>query len=136
MNMVHVQPFLDAMHAKSVDKLAEHLSVDVAIYSPFVTQPFTGKDTVVGVLRALLSGVDEFEATGIIADEQRAAVLLRIRAGSTEATGVDVVTVDADGLINSMSIQWRPLEALVAIQQRLAPLIGVPVLELVQRKTD
>jgi hypothetical protein len=47
-------------------------------------------------------------------------------------TGVDDMTVDDDGLITSMSVQWSPLEQIVAIQQKLAPLIGVPALKLVE----
>ncbi|RTE88362.1 hypothetical protein D6B98_36105 [Bradyrhizobium sp. LVM 105] len=58
--------------------------------------------------------------------------MLRIRAGDAEVTGVDDLSVDTDGRIARMSIQWRPLEKFVAIQQRLAPLIGAPKLRLVQ----
>lgn len=134
MNMIHLQPFLDAMHAKDAARLGEHLSADVVLNSPFVTAPFAGRDAVVGVLTVLLSGVDDFTTTAIIADTSRAAIILRIRAGDTEVTGVDDLTINAAGLIDSMSVQWRPLEAIVAMQRKLAPLIGIPALELVEQK--
>jgi hypothetical protein len=134
MNMKHVRPFLDAMHSKASAAVGEHLSPDVVLHSPFVTKPFIGRSAVVGILKVLLSGVDEFVATAIIADESRAAIVLRIRAGETQVTGVDDLSVDADGFISSMSVQWRPLEAVVTIQQKLARLIGVPALELVEKR--
>lgn len=132
MNMIHAQPFLDAMHAKISAALGEHLDPDVILSSPFLPEPFVGRDAVIRVLKALLAGVDEFETTGIIAGENRAAIILRIRAGEAEVTGVDDMIVGEDGRIISMTVQWRPLAGIVAIQQRLAPLVGVPALELVE----
>ena len=132
MMMDHVSPFLEGMRARNPDSLGEHLADHVVLESPIVTEPFVGKEAVLGVLRLLLSGIDQFEATDIIAGENRAAILLRIRAGDAEVTGVDDMSVDIDGRIARMSIQWRPLEQIVAIQQRLAPLIGAPKLRLVQ----
>jgi len=124
------------MHARNPDNLAEHLAEDVVLESPFLSDPFVGRQAVMRVLQVLLAGVDEFEATEVIAGETRAAIMLRIRAGDAEVTGVDDLTVNADGLIARMSVQWRPLEKIVAIQQRLAPLIGVPKLGLVQIETS
>ena len=133
MDMKHVQPFLDAMDGKLLDQLGNHLSDDVVLRSPFMSDPFTGRDKVAGMLKVLRSAIDTFETTDIIAEERRAAVMVRIRAGETEVTGVDVMTVDEDGLIDGMSIQFAPLAAVVAIQQKLAPLIGIPALELVKK---
>ena len=132
MDMKHVRPFLDALDGELVDQLGEHLSNDVVLKSPLLPDPFTGRDAVVGMLKILRSAIDTFETTDVIAEERRAAVILRIRAGETEVTGVDVMTVDEDGLIDSMTIQWRPLVSVVAIQQKLARLIGIPPLELVE----
>ncbi len=133
MDMTHMTPFLHALDGGSVDRLAEHLSDDVVLNSPLLPDPFTGKEKVMGLLKVLRSAIDTFETTGIIAEERRAAVIIRIRAGEAEVTGVDLMTVDAHGLIDGMTIQWRPLGASVAIQQKLAPLIGIPALELVAK---
>ena len=133
MNMTHLQPFLDAMDSKHTEALGEHLSDDVSLKSPFVTEAFVGREAVVNVLKTLLSAVDRFETMAVMVGDARAAVALRIRSGDTEVTGVDDMTIDAEGLIDSMSVQWRPLTAIVAMQQKLAPLIGIPALELVER---
>lgn len=132
MEMKHVTPFLDGMHARVPDDLGRHLGDDVVLNSPFVSAPFVGRDAVMKVLRVLLSAVDEFETTAVIAGDNRAAVMLRIRAGEAEVTGVDDMVVGTDGRITSMTIQWRPLHQVVQIQQKLAPLIGVAALRLVE----
>ncbi len=67
-----------------------------------------------------------------IAEQKRAAVLLRIRLGDAEVSGIDDVRIGDDGRITSMTVHWRPLEEIVAIQQKLAPLVGVPALQLVE----
>ena len=135
MNMEHVTLFLDGMHARAPEALGGHLSHDVVLNSPFVSTPFIGRDAVMSVLRVLLSAVDEFETTAIIPGEDRAAIMLRIRAGEAEVTGVDDMVVGGDGRITSMTIQWRPLQQVVQLPQKLAPLIGVAALRLVESET-
>lgn len=134
MDMDHVRPFLEAMDARRADGLDAHLGADVVLHSPFVTEPFVGKAAVLGVLRTLLSAVDEFATTAVIAEGSRAAVVLRVRVGDVEVTGVDDMSVDTEGLIVRMAVQWRPLANVVAIQRRLAPLIGVAPLQLVEQR--
>ena len=133
--MTHIKPLKEAMDARAVDQLGDHLSDKMVLNSPFLPDPFTGKEAALRVLKLLLSTVDEFQSTGVIADEGQAAVSLRIRSGDAEVTGVNLITVDAAGLVDSMTIQWRPLAGIVAIQQKIAPLVGMPALELVPKAT-
>ena len=128
MNMIHVTPYLAAMDARKPELLGNHMSENVELKSPFLAAPFVGKEAVMSVLAVLLSAVDEFETTAVIAGERRAAVMLRIRLGDAEVTGVDDMAINDDGLIISMSVHWRPLDQIVAIQQKLAPLIDLPPL--------
>lgn len=133
MNMEHVTPYLEGMDARKPELLGDHMSEDIVLKSPFLATPLVGKTAALGVLGALLSAVDEFETTAVITGDKRAAVMLRIRLGDAEVTGVDDMEIGDDGLITSMTVQWRPLDQIVAIQQKLAPLFGVPALQLVER---
>ncbi len=56
------------------DERGEHLSDNIVLLSPFVADPFVGRDAVVKVLAVLHSGVDSFAT-----EDKRAAVMLRIR---------------------------------------------------------
>ncbi len=131
MDMTHLKPFLDGMHGGDADALADHMSEDVVLNSPILAEPVRGKSAVAGVLAALLHVADSFEVRSIVAAEGRAAVFVAIRAGDVVVEGVDDMHVDRDGLVSSMTIQWRPLPAVVAMQQLIAPVIGAPVMKLV-----
>lgn len=133
MNMDHVTPYLAAMDARKPELLGDHLSEHVVLKSPFLAAPFLGKMAALEVLSVLLSAVDEFETTAVIVGDNRAAVMLRIRLGEAEVTGIDDMEIGDDGRITSMTVHWRPLDQIVAIQQKLAPLVGVPALQLVER---
>ena len=131
MDMTHLQPFLDAMHRNESEALSVHMSEDVVLRSPILPDPVQGKDAVGRLLAVLLRAAESFVVTDLIAAETHAAVFVTIRSGAVVVEGVDDMHVDAAGLVSSMTIQWRPLPALVAMQQRLAPLIGAPALTLV-----
>jgi hypothetical protein len=133
MDMTHLKPFLDAMHDGNGDGLAKHMTDDVTLRSPIIAEPFEGKKKVLAVLSLLLDAADSFEVTGMLEGDRNTAVFVTIRAGDTVVQGVDDMHVDEHGLVSSMTIQWRPLASIVAMQQLLAPKIGVPVLELVER---
>lgn len=132
MNMLHVTPFLNSMHARNATALGEHMAENVILYAPFATEPFVGKDVVLQIISAVLSAVDEFSVTAIIPAENRAAIMVRIRLSDIEVTGVDDMTIDKNGYIASMTVQWRPLAQVVALQQKLAPLLGAPAFDLVE----
>ena len=131
MDMTHLKPFLDDMHDGNADALVDHMSKDVILNSPILAEPVRGKAAVAGVLAALLQVADNFEVRSIVAAEGRAAVFVAIRAGDVVVEGVDDMHVDRDGLVSSMTIQWRPLPAVVAMQQLIAPVIGSPIMRLV-----
>jgi hypothetical protein len=71
MDMTHVQPFLDEINAGRVDRLGEHLSEHVVVFSSMVSDPFVGRDAVVKLLGVLHSALDEFVTTAVIAGDTR-----------------------------------------------------------------
>ena len=131
MNMNHLQPFLDAMHRGDSAALSAHMSEDVVLRSPILADPIEGKVAVSRLLAVLLQVADSFTVTDLVPADTHAAVFVRIHSGEIMIEGVDDMHVDSAGLVTSMTIQWRPLPALVEMQQRLAPLIGAPALRLV-----
>ena len=131
MDTTHLGPFLDAKPRRDPAGLAAHLSPDVALRSPLLADPVRGKAAVGRLLNVLLRVADSFEVTGLVAAETHAAVFVTITAGDVTVEGVDDMHVDHDGLVSSMTIQWRPLASIVAMQQRLAPALGAAALTLI-----
>ena len=68
----------------------------------------------------------------MVADERNAAVFVTIRVGGVTVEGVDDMHIDAEGKASAMRIQWRPLAAILAMQQLMATLIGIPAMTLVE----
>lgn len=123
---------LDALHNHDADRAGEHLADDIVLKSPIFAQPFTGRGNATAVIGHLVNAVDEFESTGVLGGPETFAVVLKLRVGDTEVEGIDIVHVNAEGKIDAMTVQWRPLPAIVAVQNRLAPAVGVPALTLTE----
>lgn len=47
-----------------------------------------------------------------------------IKLGELTADTVDMIQVDGDGLIDCITVMWRPLRAILEGQNRLAELLG------------
>lgn len=127
----HLKSFLDAMHAHDPQAAAQHLAESVTLKSPIVVEPFLGRDQATAILASLLNVIDEFTFVDHLSGATHFAAVFIIKAGSTTVEGMDYIHLDDAGKIDSMTISWRPLPAVVAVQNRLAPAIGVPPLALV-----
>ena len=125
-----IATLLDGMHARDMQKVAESLSEDIVLKSPIFADPFVGRERAVGVITHLLKVVDQFVPGEVLWGRNKFAALLKLTVGTADVEGVDVMTVNEEGKVNSMTIQWRPLPAVVEVQNRLAPAVGVPVLKL------
>ncbi|WP_020099383.1 nuclear transport factor 2 family protein [Mycobacterium sp. 360MFTsu5.1] len=125
-----IATLLDGMHAGDMQKVAESLSEDIVLKSPIFADPFVGRERAVGVITHLLNVVDQFVPGEVLWGRNKFAALLKLTVGTADVEGVDVMTVNEEGKVNSMTIQWRPLPAVVEVQNRLAPAVGVPVLKL------
>lgn len=132
MNLDHLNLFLEAMHRRDAAGLEPHMSADVTLRSPIVPEPFNGKAQVQSVMSLLLGIVDSFELLEILPGEAHVATFFKLRVGPTEVDGMDYVHLNDAGLIDSLVVLWRPLPSIVAIQNRLAPLIGIAPLQLME----
>lgn len=133
MSVNQLTSFLEAMHGHDLTTMGAHLADDVTLRSPIVEEAFVGREAVLAVLGALLGVADEFDAIDVLTGADHFAVYLRIRVGETEVNGVDYLHLNDAGQVDEMTIMWRPLPGVVAIQNALAPGLGFPALSLVAR---
>lgn len=127
----HLTPFLEAMHEGDLARASEHLSETIELNSPILPAPFKGRESVIAVLGALLSTIDAFEPKKMMRDGADVIATLTIRFEEHVIDAFDHVHLDADGRIETMTIAWRPLPAIVAIQQSLVPKLGGKAMRLV-----
>ena len=124
--------FLAAVQARDARSAAAQLAEYVILESALAVEPFVGREQVANVVAQLLEVLDEFAVTGIISGDGHFAVVTNIRIGTTEIDGMDLIGINAEGKVASLSIHLRPLRAIVALQERLAPALGMPVLTLTE----
>lgn len=127
----HLTPFLEAMHEGDIARASEHLSEAVELNSPILPTPFKGRASVVAVLTELLSTIDAFEPRMMMRDGADVIAVLTIRFEDHVIDAFDHVRLGEDGRIETMTIAWRPLPAVVAVQQRLVPKLGGKAMRLV-----
>ncbi len=124
--------FLTAVQSRDATGAAAQLAEYVILESPIADAPYVGREQVGNVVARLIDAFDEFTVTEIIVGDGHFAVVTNARIGTTEIDGVDLVGINAEGKVASLSIHSRPLRAVVELQNRLAPALAMPVLTLAE----
>lgn len=132
----HLDAYLKAMGERDVAAAKIHMADDVVIYSPLVPAPFSGKEQVANVLAALLSTVDSFEPKMLLRKNADFVAVFTIKLGDHTIDGMDHMHINEAGLVDSMTVAWRPLPSVVAVQQKLAPKLGGHAMKLVNADLD
>ena len=127
----HLDAYLKAMGNRDVEGTKVHMADSVVLRSPIVPAPFEGKERVVAVLTQLLATVDAFEPKLRLRDGNDFVAVFTIRLGDHVLDGMDHMHLDEAGLVDSMTVAWRPLASIVAVQQKLAPRLGGKAMMLV-----
>ncbi|MBO0679395.1 hypothetical protein JRC04_18170 [Mycolicibacterium sp. S2-37] len=121
-----------ALRAGDATSAAAQLAEYVILESPIDTDPVVGREQVAKVVSQILDVFDEFTVTHIIPGDGHFAVVTNVKIGTTELDGIDLIGINAEGKVASLSIHLRPMRAIVALQNRLAPATGRPVLMLTE----
>jgi hypothetical protein len=114
--------FRVAAECHDIDALLGTFAPDVVLHSPVTFAPYTGKKTVGGLLR-LVS--DAFKGWRCVEEvHSRDGVIgfvFRSRVRGRELEGLDLLRLDADGLISDLTVMIRPLSGLIALAQAISP---------------
>ncbi len=116
MDLAHIHAFTEAMKRKDLEAMLTHMAEDVILKTPLVAEPFKGKAAIRPVVKALLEVVDAFEFIETMQGSQHVAEFFRVTVGVHELDGVDYWLLNEVGLIKEMTVLWRPLPAIAAMQ--------------------
>jgi len=120
MDLTHIHAFTAAMQRKDLEGMFSHMADDILLKTPLAAAPFKGKAAIRPVVEALLGVVDRFDFREILQGPQHVAAFFGITVGSEELDGIDYWLLNDAGLIQEMTVLWRPLPAIVAVHDRLA----------------
>ncbi len=113
--------FRAAVEAQDLDAMVACLADDIEFHSPVAHKPFLGKDAAAGVLGAVFQTLTDFRYTDELAGDDTHALFFRARVGDKDVQGVDYIHENADGLIDNFTVMFRPLSAIVAMGEAMAP---------------
>lgn len=121
MDLTHIRAFTAAMQRKDLDAMLTHMADDIVLKTPLVAEPFEGKAALRPVVEALLAVVDRFEFRELMQGPEHVSQFFGVTVGTNELDGIDYWRVNEAGLIEEMTVLWRPLPAVAAVWERLAP---------------
>jgi SnoaL-like domain len=113
--------FRTAVEARDHAAMVATLSPDVRLFSPVAHRAFAGREAVSELFAALLEAFEDFRYTDAFEDGPTTALVFRARIGEREAQGLDLIRTGDDGLIEELTVMLRPLSAIAALGERLAP---------------
>ncbi|MBU9813434.1 nuclear transport factor 2 family protein [Rahnella sp. C60] len=127
----HLDAYLNAMGNRHVEGLEAYMADNVILRSPIVPVPFEGKELVFQIVSRLLETIDDFELKLLLRDGADFVAVFTIKFGDHIIDGMDHMHLDDMGFIDHMTVAWRPLASVVAVQQKLASKLGGKPMQLV-----
>jgi hypothetical protein len=123
-----------ALGAFDVPSILASLGDDVTIRVAVHDEPLRGKDTAAFLFGVLTQELTPFKLVQEIVEENKSVVLFETSLRGERADGLNVVECGSDGLVEDLTVFFRPLAALRQIAQvigghmerRFGPRKGMP----------
>jgi hypothetical protein len=116
-----MHPFRSAVEAQDHAAMTALMAEDIEFHSPVAFRPFVGRESVSGVLGAVLGTFTEFEYTNELHEGDTSALIFNARVGDKKVQGLDFLRHNAAGEIEEFTVMLRPLSALIAMGEAMAP---------------
>jgi hypothetical protein len=117
--------FLDEWHRivreRDVSALAALLADDVEIGAPPYWDALRGRALVQHLLGLILETIEGFTYHREWRAGTELALEFRGRVGGLELQGIDLISLDATGRIRRLDVPMRPVNAVVALREAIAP---------------
>ena len=120
MDLTHIRAFAAAMQRKDLEAMLIHMADSVTLNTPLFAEPVKGKEAIRAVVGPLLGVVDAFDFQEIMQGPGHVSSFFKVTVGPDELDGMDYWRLDGAGLIEEMTVLWRPLPAAIAVQGKLA----------------
>jgi hypothetical protein len=97
------------------------LAENVAIGPPPYWNRLEGKDTVAFLLGVILNTIENFEYRREWRDGAELALEFTGNVEGKSLQGIDLITVDSDGLLARIDVPMRPVEAINILMEKVQP---------------
>jgi len=114
----------DILEARDPSRLGEILAEDCVFHSPVVHTPQAGRElTALYLTGAMHVFNDSFRYLKEVVDAPHAVLEFSCRLDDIDINGVDIITVNAAGLISEFKVMVRPLKAVNLLHERMRAML-------------
>jgi len=99
--------------------IAPLLSENVRFLPPTYFKTWIGRDAVAAVLGHVGNVFSDFRYRRVMGDGDDWALEFQCKIGDLDAVGVDLITLDADGLIDTFEVVMRPYKTVGALRDAM-----------------
>lgn len=125
----HADEFLVAWHRAVAERdpeaLGALLSPDISMGAPPYWKRLEGKMIVQALLGVIVDTIDDFAYQRELIDGSNLALEFTGRVGELELQGIDLITLDDNGRLTQLDVMIRPINAMLALRDSVAPKIAV-----------
>jgi hypothetical protein len=115
-----MKAFRDLVEAGDVSTVETILATDVRFTSPVAFKPYDGAAMVAAILRAAFRVFEDFTYVREVDDAPNSVLEFTATVNGLAINGIDMIHVNADGLIDDFKVMVRPLSAATALSERMA----------------
>lgn len=112
------------VHNRDLQDLKGVLSETVEFYSPFLWEPYSGRETVSKILLTVSDVFQDFTYRREILDGNRWALEFCARVGDQQVKGIDLIEFDDQGQIAGFEVFVRPIAGLRALGYEMTRRLG------------
>jgi hypothetical protein len=110
-----------AVKARDVALLKDIIAPDCAFHSPAIWKPGSGRAYTLHVLRGVISFIENFDYRREWVDGNDILLEFTGEIGGRSLVGIDRITLDGEGRMARLEVMIRPLNALLALVEKMGP---------------
>jgi hypothetical protein len=122
---VDAAAFLERWHdivaRRDLDGLGGVLADDIALGAPPYWSPLEGRELVSQLLGLIVNTIEGFRYRREWISGSELALEFTGRVGDLDLQGIDLISLDASGRIRRFEVPMRPLNAVLALRESIAP---------------
>jgi len=109
----------EAVAKGNISQFAELLAEDVKFLPPTYYKTWTGRDAVAAVLGHVGEVFSDVRYRRVMGSGNDWALEFQCKIGDLDAVGVDLITLDDDGLISEFEVVMRPYKSVGALRDAM-----------------
>lgn len=110
---------MDIVASGEEEKIGDILADDVRFMPPTYWKTWTGREPVAAVLGHVGRVFSDFHYRRVMGEGKDWALEFQCKVGDLDAVGVDLITLNEDGLIEQFEVVMRPYKSVGALREAM-----------------